>query len=698
MFKKIIRVAKFSLSCAAAGAIVAASGYVWLGSDHAGEKVSKLLSGYCKSDISIKKISGNFLNKTDFNDFTMSARAGGEKKSGVEIIKADSASAKYSILSILRNQKLTIRDFDFNNMSVNFVDMENEAMIEPAAFFNSAKKTIADLFYGYHLGVSVNKININRLRLAFDNIDKTAGGTINFAGLKIIPVNALMNAYQFESSLEMHKGRNLVIPFAAVKGEIDLSKMAMSIYIEAERVKLANFNWLLKYFTHEILVEDGNMFISAAVNYSQACGFQIFGSASAKNLSLINRKSPFKIIGNTVNINFNENSLRITDSVFKAEDIAFIVNGTISDIFSSAGMKTILTLKSLNGGAGKYFDAIKKYSGFGGTAGHYYSTGFIDAEIKVYGTGMDYLNWKHQSAFTLKNVDIASQKISLVFERLNGRIEGDSNGFKTSGPLFLKTSGRWHELNGEIKNYKNPEKMAYNFSFKEYSSSFYNDHLISKGEDDARQYFVAFDYDENDESWGGDGGRGEASFALIRANINKNRNGFFSSVNAKFENIHIDGLFGLKNARAGAELIIRNDKTALNNLIVRLPDKTMRGDLKIFPKNGAMSYALNFKKSRDICEIALRSNEKDGHGLNLFPPAAVIIKLAGSLESIEKDIKPYFSTGVTQSAGSTLKDISTEPGNKNTSLPNESECNKSQKLDQSALDLNAVGTQGLLKL
>ena len=648
MFKKLVRLIKISLSCAALAGAAAGAGYIWLGSDYAGQAVSKKLSEYCKSDISIKNISGNFFNKTVFSELTMSAKAGGEKKSGVENIKADSASAKYSLLSMLRNQKLMIQDFDLNNMSVNFVHIENDDMIDPAAFFNSVKKTVADMFYGHTLGVSIGKININRLHLAFDNINKTSDGTINFTGLKIIPANDFMNTYQFESLLEMHKGRNLVIPSAAVKGEIDLSRMSMKVLIEAERVKLASFNWLLKYFAHEISVEDGLMFISAVVNYSPAGGIQIFGSASAKNLSLKNGGSPLKIIGDTINVSFNENSLKITNSIIKAEDIDFIVNGTITGLFTGEGMKTILTLNSENAGAEKYFDAIKKYSGFGGAAGHYYSTGTVDAEIQLNGSGCDYRNWHHKTSFTLKNVDIVSQKISLAFECLNGKVEGDSNGFKTAGQVVLKTAGRWHELNGEIKNYKIPEEISYNFTLKEHSPSFYNDHLISDAGNNKDEILVAFDYDETDEKWGGEGRLAEASssFASIKANINKNRKGCFASVNAKLEKIYIDGLFGLKNALADAELIIRNDKTFLNNLVISQPHKTMRGDLKIFPKNGALAYALNLKSEKNIPDTS-QANKNEGYIHNLTPRESKDnIKFFGPLDFSAFDLNAAQNQGI----------------------------------------------------
>ncbi len=616
MFKKLIKFIKVSLSCAALAGAAAGAGYIWLGSGYAGEAVSKKLSEYCKSDISIKNISGNFFNKTVFSDLTMSAKAGGEKKSGVENIKADSASAKYSLLSILRNQKLIIRDFDLNNMSVNFVHLENDGMIDPAAFFNSVKKTVADMFYGHALGVSIDKINIDRLRLAFDNINKTAGGAINFTGLKIIPANDFMNTYQFESLLEMHKGGNLVIPSAALKGEIDLSQMSMKVLIEAERVKLANFNWLFKYFASEVMLEDGLMLISAVVTYSPAGGFQIFGSASAKNISLKKGAGAFKLIGDTINISFNENSLKITDSIIKAGDIAFGVNGTVTGLFTGSGMKTSVTLKSVNAGAEKYFDAIKKYSGFEGAAGHYYSTGAVDAEIRINGSGCDYGNWQHKTSFTLKNIDIISQKISLAFERLNGRIEGDSNGFKTAGPVILKTAGRWHEFNGEVKNYRYPDKIEYNFNLKQYSPSFDNGYLISDTEntDNKDEILVAFDYDETDENWGGEGRPLDASspFAAVRANINKNQRGFFASVNAKLEKIYIDGLFGLKNALADAEIVMRNDKAVLNNLVICQPGKTLRGDIKIFPKKGALAYELDLKREDNIHD-ASQANKNEGY-------------------------------------------------------------------------------------
>ena len=703
MFKKIIRIIKFTLSCAAAGAVIAAAGYLWLGSDHAGKTVSKLLSQHCKSDISVERMSGNYFNKAIFSGLSMSARAGGEKRSGVEIVKARSASVKYSLLDILWKQKLIIQDFDLNNMSVNFVDIESEAMIEPSLFINSVKKTIADLFYGRYFNVYIDKINIDRLRLAFDTISKTAGGTLDFTGLKIIPTDALMNAYQFESSLEAHRGRNLVIPAAAVKGEINLSKMSMKVLIEAERVNLANFNWLLKRCFNDITAKNGNMFISAVINYSPATGFQIYGSASAKNLSLAKAGSAFKIDGDAININFNENSLKITDSIFRIEDIPFNANGTISDIFSKSAIKTVLNLKSLNGGAGKYFEFIKKYGGFGDSIDHYYSTGFIDSEIKIDGIGTDYNDWARSASFIFKNVDIASQKISLAVEGLSGRIEGDSNGFKTRGPLLLKIAGRWHELNGEIKNHENLKESAYNFTLKEYSPSFYNDHLISNPEDHQRQYFVVFDYDETDESWGGAGwlsGASSSPFASIRANFAKNKNGYSSSLNAKFENICIDGLLGLKETVIGAELITRNGKTALNNLIVRLPHKTMLGDFKIFSKSGIPFYSLNLKDGENINKSVYLSNAKDGYGLNSLTPAAEnIIKLAGALESFETDIKPYLNTDVIQNTVPALKDLSTNRiNNNNTFAPGASGYDKSQEPDKSALDLGAADTSGLLKL
>jgi hypothetical protein len=621
MFKKIMKFLKISLAAAAIMSVTAAAAYFALGSEYAGRVVSRLLSQYSGGEISVHNLSGSYLSDASLNHFKMSTKEAGPERRGVKSFRADSISAGYSFLSMIKNRKIGLRDFDLKNVRIDMAPGAAAGGISAAGLLDSAKIAIAGLFYNPIAPFFINKINVNELRLVFESLNKPNESAFNFSRLKIFPKNALMSSYYFESLIEMIHGGAVIIPSCGVKGDIDLNAMTMKIYFEAERVKLSDFGWLLNFAAPGCAVEDGVLLASTVLNYSQQEGLQIFGNAVVKNLVIKSPKSPYKLTGDLLNINFNEDSIKLIKSKVSFDEISMIVDGTISDIFSRGDVKVNLSVKAKKNSAEKYFAAAKKYFG-GELVNAYYSTGVIDAESLINGIGADYSRWEHKTSIALKNVDIVSQKLSLAFERINGTIEADASSFKFRGPFIMKTAGRWHELSGELKNYQQQAKMTYNVVFKEYSPSFHNENITITEEEG---YFIAFDYDESDGGWGGDGTENSPAVSL-KISASKNARGRFYSASGGFRDIEIDGLFGLRRSKISAALSAGNTTAALNGLVISNPGGTFYGDLKMTFNGDCPQYYLNLKQ----CEAETGPQKKDG------------LKLSGALSGIGEDLKTIF--------------------------------------------------------
>jgi len=630
MLKKIMKFLKISLAAAAVISLAAAAAYFALGSEYAGRTVSRLLTDYSGSEISVKNLSGSYLRDASLNRFKMSPKVGGQERCGVKSFRAESLSAGYSFLSMIKNRKIGLRSFDLKNVRIDVAPDSAGGGFSAAKLLDSAKSAIAGLFYNQIAPFFINKISVNELRLVFENLNKSDESAVNFSRLKIFPKNTFMSSYYFESLIELLHGGIVVVPSCGIKGDIDLNSMTMKIYFEAERVKLSDFGWLLNYAVPGCAVEDGVLLASAVLNYSQQEGLQIFGNAVVKNLVVKTPKSPYKLTGDLLNINFNEDSIKLIKSKVSIEEIGMIVDGTISDIFSREDIKINLSVKAENNGAEKYFAAAKKYFG-GELLNAYYSTGAVDAESLINGIGSDYGRWQHKTSIAFKNVDVVSQKISLAFERINGRIEGDAAGFKFCGPFIMKTSGRWHELTGEIKNYQKQSKTTYNLVFKEYAPSFHNENITITEEDGC---FIAFDYDESDGSWGG-AEEENSPAASIKISASKNLRGRFFSAAASLKDIEIDGLFGLRRARMSAAFSARNAAAALNGLVISNPGGTFYGDLKMSFDGDAPQYFLNLKPSTAEAGSALNAGENAREKKE-------VIKLSGTLSGIGEDLKTLF--------------------------------------------------------
>ncbi|HBC74975.1 MAG: hypothetical protein A2008_11485 [Candidatus Wallbacteria bacterium GWC2_49_35] len=621
MLKKIIKFFKISLAAAAIMALTAAAAYFALGSEYAGRKVSRILSEYSGGEISVKNLSGSYLSDASLNRFKMCPKEVEPERSGVKSFRADSISAGYSFLSMLKNRKIGLRSFDLKNVRIDIAPGSAAGGISFAGLLDSAKIAIAGLFYNPAAPFFINKININELRLVFESLNKPNESAFNFSRLKIFPKNTFMNSYYFESLIEMLHGGAVIIPSCGIKGDIDLNAMTMKIYFEAERVKLSDFGWLANYAAPGCAIEDGVLLASAVLNYSQQEGLQIFGNAVVKNLVIKTPQSPYKLTGDLLNINFNEDSIKLIKSKVSFEEIAMIVDGTISDIFSRGDVKVNLSVKAENNSAEKYFAAAKKYFG-GELVNAYYSTGAIDVESLINGIGSDYSRWEHKTVIAFKNVDIVSQKLSLAFERINGRIEGDASEFKFRGPFIMKTAGRWQELSGEIKNYQQQTKMTYGINFKEYEPSFHNENITIT--EDAG-YFIAFDYDEGDESWGGAVAENSPAVSL-KVSASKSAKGRFYSAAGGFRDIEIDGLFGLRRSKISAALSARNTTAALSGLVISNPGGTFYGDLKMSFSGDCPQYSLNLKPCAD----------ENG------PQKKDALNLSGALSGIGEDLKTLF--------------------------------------------------------
>lgn len=622
MLKKIMKFLKISLAAAAAISLSAAAAYFALGSEYAGRKVSRLLSEYSGGEISVKNLSGSYFRDASLNRFQMSPKdAAAVSGGGVKSFSADSISAGYSFLSMIKNRKIGLRDFDLKNVRIDISRGAAAGGISAAGLLDSAKIAIAGLFYNPIAPFFINKINVNELRIVFESLNRPNGSAFNFSHLKIFPKNAFMSSYYFESLIEMLHGGIVIIPSCGIKGDIDLNAMTMKIYFEAERIKLTDFGWLLNYAAPGCTVEDGVLLASAVLNYSQQEGLKIFGNAIVKNLVVKSPKSPYKITGSLLNINFNEDSVKLIKSKVSFEEIGMILDGTISDIFSRDDVKVNLSVTAENNAAEKYFAAAKKYFG-GELVNAYYSTGAIDAEISINGIGSDYSRWEHKTVIAFKNVDIVSQKLSLAFERINGRIEGDESSFRFRGPFIMKTAGRWHELSGELKNYQKRSKMSYNMLFKEYAPSFHNENITITEEDGC---FIAFDYDETEDSWGGTGAENSPA-ASIKVSAAKNLRGEFFSAAADLKSIDIDGLFGLRRSKISAALSARNTAAELSRLVISNPAGIFHGDMRMSFGGDCPQYSLNLKPCK--AENGSQTNEA--------------LKLSGALSGIGEDLKTLF--------------------------------------------------------
>jgi len=604
--------------------LLGAGFYLLMSSDFAGVKVSEALCKYSGRKVGIKNLAGNFISKTVFNGVEIKKSAGDSNcLYAVEGIKADSACVQYSILSMLKNQKIAMRNMEINNVKVNISHDKLDLKPSLVKLLDGFKNAVSKLFYNNIFNFYVNKININQLCLIFDKFNTLESSHLVFNNLKIMPKNVYMSSYYFESLVEMLQGKEVIIPSCSLKGEIDLNNMAFRFFIEAERIKLAEFNWLLNYFSKDYRIENGMLLTSTVVNYSQPEGLQIFGSAVVKNL-VLNKRGLYNITGETLNINFNENSIKLINSKIIAEDILFTVNGIIENVFSTESLKADLKIKSANDQAEKYLTLAKKY--FNNEAlNSYYATGNVVIESEIAGIGNEYGRWDHKTSIELKNVDLASQKISMAFERINGRLEGDSKMFKTASPFMLKIANCWHELQLETKNYSDYPKMTYALHLKEHVPAF---HSAAAAITEDEKCFVVFDYDENDEEWGGDGFfNGDQPAAAVTVNASKNLKGHFCSLNARVSNIAVNGLLGLDQSRLSAKLYVRNQNITFFDMTLLTQGASFGGDLKIAAGHGG-KYNLKLRRldSQDMqaaSETAAKSE----------------IKLAGSLESFEADIK-----------------------------------------------------------
>ncbi|OQA75070.1 MAG: hypothetical protein BWY32_03406 [bacterium ADurb.Bin243] len=624
MYKKINILIKSLVLILTVITLLGAGLYLLLSSDYAGAKVSEALCKYSGGSVSIKNLSGNFINKTAFNGVEIKKSPGcGGGLYAIDGIKADSACVQYSILSMLKNQKIAMRNMELNNVKINISHDKLDFKPSFVTLLDGFKNAVSRLFYNGIISFYINKVYINQLSLIFDKFNTLESSHLVFNNLKIIPKNVFMSSYYFESLIEMLHGKEVIIPSCSLKGEIDLNNMAFRLFVEAERIKLADFNWLLNYFSKDYRIENGLLLTSTVINYSQPEGLQIFGSAVVKNL-VLNKHGFYNITGETLNINFNENSIKLINSKFIAEDILFTVNGIIENVFSSENLKADLKLKSANDQAEKYLALAKKHLK-NEALNSYYATGNVFIESEIAGIGKEYSRWDHKTSIEFKNVDLASQKMSMAFERINGRLEGDSRFFKTAYPVTLKIANCWHELQLETKNYNDREKMTYNLHLKEHVPAFHNAAAAITEDEDS---FVAFEYDEKDETWGGEGFfNGEQPAAAVTANASKNLKGHFCSLNARINNIAINGLFGIDQSRLSAKLYVRNQNINIFDMTLLTQGSSFAGDLKISAERGG-KYNLKLRR----IDFAAQQTSPENAAKNE-------IKLAGYADAFGKDIK-----------------------------------------------------------
>lgn len=613
------------MAAAAAIALLSAAAHFWLRSEYAGGVLSKLLSGYSGRDVSVRNVSGSLVKGATLNGLKISSSGGAAFKR----FTAERLNAAYSLLQMARNQKPGLASCEFGNARLELCGNPFYGGLSPAAAIEAVKSAAARIFYNGSVPFYVGKISASNFTVALDGFKEAAGDVLlRMSALKITPRNIFMSSYYFETLVEMLHDGTMIIPSCGIKGEIDFNSMTFRVYFDAGRVRLSDFSWMLDRASPGLRIDDGMLFASAVINYSQQDGLTAFGNAVIKNLAISSPAGGHKFSGELVNVNFNEDSFKIVRSKVAIDDFPFTADGTIADVFSRNSMKADLTLRAEGAPAEKALAAIRKSFGYD-AAGAYYATGAVDADFRVSGTGTDLSRWKTKTSVTLRNVDIASQKISLAFERINGRVEGENGSLKNFAPLTMKAGGRWHQLSAEVKNACDESKLAYNISFKEYFPPSASE-TVTIEEDEA--HFIVFDYDENDDEWGGWNNENPPS-ATFHISMSRNARGRYASGTAVFRDISIDGLFGLRRAKAGATMTLRAGGAHFGGLTVSGPGGEYDGELRI-AFGAPARYELRLQPSPSRTSGGVPGGTVSARG--------TAIKLSGVLKSFGEDLQTIF--------------------------------------------------------
>jgi len=552
------------------------SALMFFNSKYSMDKISGLISGYLGKKIELSGISGNIIN--NFSLSGLSANDG--LKSGFDF-SAGSLKADYSLYSILRSRRLKINGISASDIKVNMNNADNLLRIDSEKILNMVKTVLYNINLNSPFDFSVKRINVSDISFIFSNFNSIKNSLVKITELKIIPREILFTSFYFELFVQMLLEKEEIIPRSGVKGEVDLNNQRARLFVEAERLKLSKFNWLTALICPSIKFNDGVLILSSVINYSRLEGVAAYGSAIMKSVAFNYGPIPHAIFCDVVNLNFNEDSIKINNSKINIAGIDFVLNGVITKFSSPNDMTVSLEAKANETSAEKYFNLVKTVSG-GDVINNYYSTGALDVVIEITGRGDDYSKWDYKAEAGFRNVSIESCKIALNIEKINGKIGLVAKNINILEPITFNFKGVRHELTGWLKNINLP---TYSFVVKKSSLINSGSNMAAIESNTDEDSFVTYEDDMDDYNAAVvkvETAPASLDPCWLRAVVSGNPSKHYLSLDAYIAGVAINGLYGLNSSKISCLLSARNNHIILKNINLETPRGFVGGMLDFY--------------------------------------------------------------------------------------------------------------------